>query len=1034
MLSAANPPIAVCLSMARAIARSRSLDEIYRIALDALDTGLGASRSAILLFDDDAVMRFVASRGVSESYRQAVEGHSPWSPDASDPEPLVVPDVRVEPSLAAWLPAIQAADIGAMAFIPLVSHGRVIGKFMLYSSLPRTLTPEELQLAELVAAQVAFAVERTRREERARRSEDSARRLAAIVESSGDAIVGKTLDGGITSWNRAAERMFGYAAREVIGRPVRMIIPADRVGEDDVVLARIRAGEQVEMETVRQHKSGALVPISLMVSPIRSADGQIIGASKVARDISARRQAEAERAELHRRLALLVSASASLLDSPETDSVVSATMALAQQLLVADAYAVWTSEPGQTAWRAVRAEGVSDGFAGRVITSYRGEPVSEMPLLLEPLPIPDVQAVPLLQEQLDAYADEGIRSMLVCPMRFGSGRAGTIVFYYRAPRAFRELEVETGQTLANLAAAAITTADLYEEVRTQRNAAEAARRMASLLADATALLSRSLDYEQTLAAVARLVVPEFADWCVIDLVDARGVLQRTAVAHANPGKLELARELHARYPADPQSPGGVHEVIRTRTPVLTPIISAGQLTAHAHDADHLRLLTELAPVSHMCVPMVSASGVSGAITVVQADSGRHYTDRDLAFVQELAARAALAVEHAFSYRRVNEASRLKDEFLATLSHELRTPLNAIMGYAQMLGMGTLSVERQANAIAVLTRNADALKQIIEDVLDVSRITSGKLRLQVRALDLAEIVLNAVATVQPAADARGVTLETSIDPEGAAVSGDPDRLQQVVWNLLSNAVKFTPQGGTVQLRLGRADGAVQIVVRDDGQGIEPAFLPYIFERFRQADSRFTREHGGLGLGLAIVRELTELHGGTVSASSDGPGTGATFTVRFPPLALGRPPAAEPASASPAREEKLRILPRRLAGARILAVDNEDDALELLRLALESAGAEVTTATSAPAALDLLRTGTFDALVTDIGMPRMDGLELIRTVRRILPGPANRIPAAALTAYARSEDRIAALASGFQMHVPKPVDPTELVVAVAALIGR
>jgi signal transduction histidine kinase len=323
------------------------------------------------------------------------------------------------------------------------------------------------------------------------------------------------------------------------------------------------------------------------------------------------------------------------------------------------------------------------------------------------------------------------------------------------------------------------------------------------------------------------------------------------------------------------------------------------MAVHARDEEHFRILSELAPTSYTCVPLVSARGVLGVITFACAESGRRQTDRDLAFAQDLAGQASLAIENAFVYQRVNEANRLKDEFLATLSHELRTPLNAILGYAQLLNRGVMSGERHDHAMAILMRNAEALKQIIEDVLDVSRITSGKLRMKVQSVDLEEILQSAAATVQPAADAKGVSLQTTIGAGLLLVSGDPDRLQQVVWNLLSNAVKFTPRGGHVRLTLEQASDVTQIVVSDDGQGIDAAFLPHIFERFRQADGRFSRQHGGLGLGLSIVRELTELHGGTVTAASDGAGGGATFTVRLPriaapavPLQPGDRPVARP----------------------------------------------------------------------------------------------------------------------------------------------
>ena len=458
------------------------------------------------------------------------------------------------------------------------------------------------------------------------------------------------------------------------------------------------------------------------------------------------------------------------------------------------------------------------------------------------------------------------------------------------------------------------------------------------------------------------------------------------------------------------------------------------IAATARDDEHRRLLAELAFTSYMCVPLVSTSGTLGAITFVLAESGRHYIDSDLPFAQDVAARAALALENAFAYRRSNEANRLKDEFLATLSHELRTPLNAILGYAQMLNMSMLEGDRQSNAIAVLTRNAESLRQIIDDVLDVSRITSGKLRLAMRSVAPEEILKNAVATVQPAAEAKGVTLELLVDPDVPAIWADPDRLQQVIWNLLSNAVKFTARKGHVHLHLQRADDAVGIVVKDDGQGIDPAFLPHIFERFRQADSRFAREHGGLGLGLAIVRELIELHGGTVSAASDGPGKGATFQIRLPLAHMLTENRLDRRMTAPAAVQPPRRIPDRLRGARLLAVDDEEDALGLLRVILESVGAEVTTAGSAQRALELLQNQSFDGVIADIGMPSMDGLELIRRIRGNLPSPVNRIPAAALTAYARSEDRVTALASGFQLHIAKPVNPIELVQVIASLLDR
>jgi CheY-like chemotaxis protein len=327
-----------------------------------------------------------------------------------------------------------------------------------------------------------------------------------------------------------------------------------------------------------------------------------------------------------------------------------------------------------------------------------------------------------------------------------------------------------------------------------------------------------------------------------------------------------------------------------------------------------------------------------------------------------------------------------------------------------------------------------LTQIVEDVLDVSRIVSGKIRLDVQPVDLPLVVHNAVGTVQPAADAKGVRLQTIVDPRVGPVSGDPDRLQQVIWNLLSNAVKFTPKQGRVQVRLERVDSHIEVVVSDTGIGIRPDFLPYVFERFRQADAATTRNTGGLGLGLSIVRHIVEMHGGTVHASSEGEGRGATFFVRLP-LMIVQPEGVREPREHPRTE---RITPleglENLVGVRVLAIDDEEDALELLRVVLETAGADVTTVSSAAVALERIAAVQPHALVVDLGMPQMDGFEFIARLRASSNADVRDVPAAALTAFARSDDRTRALRSGFEMHLAKPVDPGELVASVATLVRR
>ncbi len=380
------------------------------------------------------------------------------------------------------------------------------------------------------------------------------------------------------------------------------------------------------------------------------------------------------------------------------------------------------------------------------------------------------------------------------------------------------------------------------------------------------------------------------------------------------------------------------------------------------------------------------------------------------------------------------AGRMKDEFLATLSHEIRTPLNAILGWATVLRSGRAAADGVAQGLEIIERNARMQAQMIEDLLDMSRIISGKLRLDVQRIDLAEVIRTATETVEPAARAKDIRLQLVLDPQAGPVSGDPNRLQQVFWNLLSNAIKFTGKGGRVQVLLERINSHLEVSVIDTGEGIDPAFLPHIFDRFRQADASTTRRHGGLGLGLAIVKQLVELHGGTIRAKSPGKSKGATFIAALPltvvhpesePVSTRRHPTAEPVAMA------LDSWPQ-IAGVRVLIVDDEPDARALLRRLFEERDAVVITASSTAEALAALQAERPDVLVSDIGMPGEDGYALIRRVRALPPENGGRTPAIALTAYARAEDRVRAVAAGFQHHLSKPVEPVELIVVAASLV--
>jgi signal transduction histidine kinase/DNA-binding response OmpR family regulator len=450
----------------------------------------------------------------------------------------------------------------------------------------------------------------------------------------------------------------------------------------------------------------------------------------------------------------------------------------------------------------------------------------------------------------------------------------------------------------------------------------------------------------------------------------------------------------------------------------------------------------LSVTSYLAVPVVSRSGeVLGGLFFGHAEAGI-FTERHELIVRGLASQAAIAIDNARLYEAAHKAkseaeraNRLKDDFLATVSHELRTPLTAMLGWSRLLRGGKLDERKKAQGLEILERNAFAQQQIIEDILDASRIIAGKLRLQASPVEIAPVVETVMASTKPAADDNGVKLQATFPNDSIVVLGDAGRLQQIVWNLVSNAVKFTPSGGEVNVKVERIDARAEVTVRDTGQGIDKEFLPFVFERFRQADSSSTRQFGGLGLGLAIVRHLTELHGGQVTAFSAGEGQGSTFTVSLP-LAAGQESKAlsNTPDSSPRRIENNPFPGHaNLEGIRVLAVDDEADTRELLTVLLTQCKVEVRTAGSAAEALATVEVWQPDLLISDLAMPDEDGITLIRKLRALPAAKGGSIPAIALTAYAHSDDRENALAAGYQRHIAKPVEPSELVAALSALAG-
>ncbi len=433
----------------------------------------------------------------------------------------------------------------------------------------------------------------------------------------------------------------------------------------------------------------------------------------------------------------------------------------------------------------------------------------------------------------------------------------------------------------------------------------------------------------------------------------------------------------------------------------------------------------------VAAPLTSRDGANLGVIYLTDPFDGVFSNDDEAVLVQLAQMTSVAIENSL-YAEERETNRIKDEFLSTLSHELRTPLTAILGWTQLLH-GETSTSEIEHGLDVVERNAKAQSKLIEDLLDVSRISTGKLRINPKPVKLKSVIAAAVDACRPTAEAKGIDVGMVVDVEDDSVFGDPDRLQQVVWNLLNNSVKFTGSGGRIHVTVDRSNNLLRVRVSDTGKGISPKFLPFVFDRFRQADSTSTRSHGGLGIGLTIVRHIVELHGGTVHADSAGEGHGSTFTVHLPPGATAA--IAGNGSTNGNRDDvPIRRDAVSLAGIHVLMIDDEADAREVIAETLKRSHARVTMAGSVKEALEAFMRETPDIVVSDIAMPERDGYDLIRTLRELPPLQGGDVPAIALTAYAREEDRLAALSAGFQIHLPKPVEPAELISSVAHLAFR
>ena len=829
--------------------------------------------------------------------------------------------------------------------------------------------------------------------------------LDAIAQGTSDLVFMKDIQGRYSFANRAKAAALGRPAQDIIGKTAADIYApelARAMNESDA--RTLEWGETFTYESTAVRPDGERVYL-MSKTPIRDEAGKVVGLVGIGHDITEREAARERIAQLNEDLQRQLDELAILLEVVPIGIGISHD-ARCERIHYNAKLSHWLELESAP-------EGVTkDGATLRIFAEGRELTMAEYPLRRSAAHGVEVSGV-----ELRVSAPSGAEYSLLA---------------YAAP-------IFSSEGLARGAIGA------YFDVTEIRRAESRER----FLSEANRLLAHSLDYLATLDLVAHLAVPTLADCCFVHLMDDedQGLrddrnIRLLAVAHTDSKQEELIWELHRRFPLDFNITAGIPRVCRTGVAELHGTLDLGENSSYAHDADHLRVVRALGFCSAMVVPLMARDRILGTVSFACGPSERRFARADLDIAQRLVERAAIAIDNARLFREADSArreaeaaNRTKDEFLATLSHELRTPLSAIAGWVYLLRQGRLDAATATKAYESIERSAQAQTQLVEDLLDVSRIVSGKLRLDLLPISLGNTVMAAADTVRPAARAKHIDFQMDVKPAATPVLGDSQRLQQVVWNLLSNAIKFTSDGGTVRVGVEEDGEIAEVVVKDNGIGIAPEFLPFVFQRFRQADSTTTRRYNGLGLGLALVRHLVEMHGGTVQVESEGVGRGTTFRVRLPLVALpleeapaGPIPPGAPAERARTEGDATTIL----EGVRVLLVDDEPDALVVAEEVLARAGAEVRTADSAVMAVAILEQWQPHALVCDIGMPNEDGYALIERIRAGYPGWS--APAIALTAYARDADRMRTAAAGFLAHLTKPVHAETLCEVVRGVVGR
>ena len=919
-------------------------------------------------------------------------------------------------------------------------HEEEYGVFVAGSLRPDFPTETDRLLLSVAANQATIMFQRNEAEEALRHTQQE---LRDFVENASVGMHWVGPDGTIHWVNRAELEMLGYAGEEYIGHHIAEFHADSRAIED--ILRRLKQGETLHEYPARLRCKDGSIRDVLINSNVLWEGGKFVHTRCFTRDITERKRAEESLLE-RTQLATLSADIGIALNQADTLQLIlqRCTEALVQGLDAAFAR-IWTLDEKEQVLELQASAGMYthlDGPHSRV-------PVGRFKIGLiaqehKPHLTNEVMSDPRVSDREWARR-EGMVAFAGYPLIVEDRLVGVVAMFARRP--LTEATLQALASVANSIALGIERKQAEERLKEQTEIVETINRIGQVL-------SAELDLQKLVQAVTDAAT---------ELTDARFGSFFYNVFTEEGGEFMLytlsgvPREAFAHFPM-PRATDLFGPTFRGEGTVCIDDVKKDP--RYGKNSPYYGMPAGHLPVtSYLAVPVILRSGeVLGGLFFGHPDAGV-FTGRAARIVEGLAAQAAIAMDNARLYHKVQqalqereellkseqearkqaeEASRAKDEFLGMLSHELRTPLNAILGWTSMLTRQKLDEDMFNRATDTIDRNAKLQARLIEDMLDVSRIISGKLRLETQAVDLTTIINAAVDTVRSAADAKEIRLEAVLAYGAGLVLGDPVRLQQVVWNLLTNAIKFTSKGGHVQAQLQRIDSYFEITVSDTGPGIDEDFLPYVFDRFRQADSTSARKHGGLGLGLAIVRHLVELHGGTVKVDNRAEGHGAVFTVVLPVMVVRKrtgPLAMDSERAySSVSETALVYSPPALDGLRVMVVDDEADARELLAAMLSQYGAEVKTCSSAGEALEILQRYKPDVLVSDIGMPGEDGYVLIKKVRALEPEHSRRIPAVALTAYARAEDRIRALSAGYNMHVPKPVEPTELAIVIASLSGR